>query len=382
MIWFRRQLSLLDFALSSLRRRSLKNVALISVYTFLVAALASVLFFTRAMQREAGLLLEDSPEIIVQRLSAGRHDLIPARYASAIRNIKGVQEVEERLWGYYYDPGSGANFTILVPPDPQGSTPEPGWALLGNGVLRSFAARDKDSLTFRSYKGTFHTLRIKGSFSSRSELVSADLILVHRDDFMELFGFPDGLATDLSVRVRNPKERSLVAEKITQALPDTRPILRDEILRTYRALFDWRGGMILAILSSAILAFLILAWEKATGLSAEERREIGILKAIGWETSDVLLMKIWEGLSVSLSAFFLGVFLAYTHVFYLSSVLFEPVMRGWSVLYPDFSPTPVLRGEDLAALLLFTVAPYIVATLLPCWRAATMDPDAVARGLA
>ncbi|MGQ9859179.1 MAG: hypothetical protein ACUVS3_10895 [Thermodesulfobacteriota bacterium] len=44
--------------------------------------------------------------------------------------------------------------------------------------------------------------------------------------------------------------------------------------------------------------------------------------------------------------------------------------------------TPVLRGDDLAALLLFTVASYTLATLVPCWRAATMDPDAVVRGLA
>jgi ABC-type lipoprotein release transport system permease subunit len=35
----------------------------------------------------------------------------------------------------------------------------------------------------------------------------------------------------------------------------------------------------------------------------EEKREIGILKAIGWETSDIIRMKFWEGLVVSLSSF-------------------------------------------------------------------------------
>ena len=47
----------------------------------------------------------------------------------------------------------------------------------------------------------------------------------------------------------------------------------------------------------------MVAWDKATEPQPEERREIGVLKAVGWETSDVLAMKFWEGSSISLTAF-------------------------------------------------------------------------------
>ena len=57
----------------------------------------------------------------------------------------------------------------------------------------------------------------------------------------------------------------------------------EEILRTYESIFDWREGIVLVLLSGAILAFAIFALEKASGLSGDEKREIGILKAIGWE---------------------------------------------------------------------------------------------------
>ena len=161
------------------------------------------------------------------------------------------------------------------------------------------------------------------------------------DDFRKLFGIPAEYATDLAVEVRNSRELTTIATKIVQALPDTRPILREEILRSYEAVFDWRGGFVIVILTGAVLAFIILAWDKAAGLSAEEKREIGILKGIGWETTDVLQMKFWEGLVVSLSSFLMGVLLAYAHIFFGSAVLFEPAIKGWSVLYPEFRLTPL-----------------------------------------
>jgi ABC-type lipoprotein release transport system permease subunit len=114
-------------------------------------------------------------------------------------------------------------------------------------------------------------------------------------------------------------------------------------------------------------------------LSAEEKKEIGILKAIGWETSDILLMKFWEGAAVSLSSFLVGVLLAYVHIFFTSAFLFEPVLKGWSVLYPSFRLTPFIDAYQLMTLFFLTVIPYTVATIVPSWRSATIDPDAVMR---
>ena len=177
----------------------------------------------------------------------------------------------------------------------------------------------------------------------------------------------------------NPREVRNVATKVTEALPDARPILREEILRTYASVFDWREGMVLAVLSGALLAFAILAWDKASGLSAQERREIGILKAVGWETGDVLRMKLWEGLLVSFTAFLAGYLLAWWHVFHAGGALFRPVLQGWAVLYPEFALRPEVDGLQLFTLLFFTVVPFTAAVLVPSWRAAITDPDAVMR---
>jgi ABC-type lipoprotein release transport system permease subunit len=374
--WIEKQRNILDFTLSSLARRKGKNIALVAVYTVLVLLLASVMFFTQAIRREAKVVLADAPAMVVQRMAAGRHDLIPQQYADAIRTVKGVSGVRGRLWGYYFDPLVSANYTLLVPETfPHGS----GSVVIGQGVSRARAAMPGDILPLRGYDGQLVFLTITDVLPGGSELVSSDLMLVTEQDFRRLFHLPAGEYTDIVLDVRNSREVPTVAAKIVKLLPDTRPITRNEVLRTYDSIFDWRSGIIMVILSTAVLAFIIFAWDKASGLSAEERKEIGVLKAIGWETADVLWLKFWEGTVLSLTAFLGGILLAYVHVFLTRVVLFEPVLKGWSTLYPEFRLVPEVTPYQVAALFFLTVVPYTVATIIPSWRAATIDPDAVMR---
>ena len=374
--WLLRQKYLIDFTLSSLLRRRAKNLGLLLVYTLIVFVLASVMLFTHALRQEAAAVLEGAPEIVLQRLVAGRHDLVPASHLERIGTVRGVQKKEGRLWGYFYDPATRANYTLMVPTD---RTVADGEVVIGAGIARTRGLARGDFYTLRGQDGQPQSLRVAEILSGGSELVSSDLMLVSEGFFRRFFGIAPGLYTDVVLTVRNPNEVRKIAGKLTLLLPDTRPILREEILRTYDAVFAWRQGIVYVLLIGAVLAFVVFAWDKASGLSAEERREIGILKAIGWETGDVIRMKFWEGALVSLTAFLVGYLAAYAHVFYSDAALFEPVLKGWAVLYPRFQLLPTVDGLQVATLFFFTVFPYTVATIVPIWRAAITDPDAVMR---
>lgn len=367
---------IIDFAISSLFRRKIKNLSLLVLYTLIVFVVASLIFYVQSLKHEATLVLRDAPDMVVQRTMAGRHDLIPESYGGQIRAIRGVRQVLPRRWGYYYDAVHGANFTLLVPPE---NLPEAGTVRIGAGVARILGARQGDMIPLRSFHGQPLLLDVAQIFPADSELVASDLIILSPEDFQAMFNLPAGHATDLAVSVANPRELTTVAAKIAEQIPGSRPILKSEMLRTYDALFDWRGGMMIVVLSGALFAFVIFAWDKAAGLSAEERREIGILKSVGWETADVLLLKFWEGMVVSLTAFLLGLLLAYAHVFFYSATLFEHALKGWSVLYPRFSLTPVVDMYQLFVLFFLTVVPYTAATIIPSWLAATVDPDSAMR---
>lgn len=371
-----RHLGLLDYTVAALARRKGRNAGLLAAYTLIVALLASLLLFGEALRATAEDLLAGAPEVVVQRLTAGRHDLMPAERLPTLAGLRGVRAAEGRLWGYHYDAAVGANYTLMVPTR---DAPESGTARVGAVLARTAGLGEGDVLSLRAYDGSPRPLRIARILDERTELVSADLMLVSAADFRALFNFPGGHYTDLALSVTNPAEVRRVAQKVLERMPDSRVILREEMRRTYASVFDWRQGLLLAVSAIALIAFALLAWDKAAGLSAEERREIGILKAVGWESSDVMAMKLWEGLLVSLLAFLLGYVLAWIHVFHFDGTVFRPVLQGWSVLYPRFRLAPHVDVMQVATLFCLTVLPYVAATLVPVWRAATTDPDEVLR---
>ncbi len=382
-----RHLKILEYALASVARRRGKSAAIVSVFVLAVTILASILFLTRSLKAEAASVLLGAPDVIVQRVMGGRHDLIPLSYGEVIRGLRGVVGVEARRWGYYYDALANANYTVLGVNGGagdlellEGRLPEAeGECALGRGVAEVRATGVGGELILIDASNLGVLYEVVGVFRSESDLLTHDLILLPDEEVSRFFGMPADRATDLSVRVRNPAEVSTVARKIKQALPDARPITRDEVLRTYDAVLHWRSGMMLATFAAALIGFCVLAWDKATGLSAEERAEIGILKAIGWETGDVLELKFWEGVTVSLVSVLAGLILAWVHVFALGAPLLAPILKGWSVLFPDFALTPRVDAYELAVIVFLTVVPYVASTVIPCWRAAITDPETAMR---
>lgn len=377
--WWRRQRSLADFTLAALGRRRVKNLALIAVFSVVVFVVASAMLFSAALKREADTVLQSAPELIVQQLVMGRHEMIGGEAVEQLAGIRGVMQAKGRLWGYFYDASSGANYTFMVPDDPT-MMPGAGEAIVGEAVPRARGLDWAGAPLFLSRRsGDLVKFDVVNVLPSDSALVSADLVLLNDADFRAFFELPPGVYTDIAVTIRNAREIDTIMAKAEKMLPAARFITRDEITRTYQKLFSWREGILVALAGAAILAFAIFAAEKASGLSAEEAREIGVLKAIGWDTRDVIAMKLWEGGLISIGAFLIGTVLAYAHVFLLGAPLFAPVLKGWSVIYPEFRLAPHVDGLQLSTLFLLTVVPYMAATLVPIWRAASADPDRIMR---
>ena len=377
---FERRRHLLDFAVRSLARRPTKNLGLVAVYALVVFLVGSVMLYGAAIRREAAAMLASGPELTAQAMVMGRHEMSRTADVAALKGLRGVRRIEPRLWGYLWDSAGAANYTLMVPPaSDTAHTLAKGEAIVGEGVARARKLAPGKMLFLVSPSGKFLKTRVKAILSPDSALVSSDLVLVEEGDFRAFFELAPDVWTDIAVTVTNPREVTTVAEKAALKLPGHRFVTRADMSRTAEALFSWREGLTLALIAGALLAFAILAFDKASGLSAEEKREIGILKAIGWESRDVIAAKLFEGGLISGLAFLLGVIGAWTHVFFFSAGLFEPVLKGWATLYPRFPLAPTLDALEMATLAMLTVLPYMAAILVPVWRTASADPDAVMR---
>lgn len=378
--WFNRQRYLIDYTVAAMARQRSKNLGLWLIYTTLIFVLASVILLGSALRREAAQVFQGSPDVVAQGLRMGRHDMSHAADIEKLQALRGAPRVEGRLWGYLYDTSTAANYTLQVPSprEPQYALQD-GEAIIGEGVARLRKVSVGRSIYLVSPAGPFLNLKVKAILPEATALVSSDLVLVSDADFRRFFQLGADEFTDIAVFVRNPKEITKVAEKVTIALRQHRVITKGDVLRTYEAIFSWREGLLLALFAGAVLAFGILAFDKASGLSAQEKRDIGILKAIGWDTGDIVRMKLWEAMLISLTAFLAGFALAYAHVFFFSAPLLEAVLKGWSTLYPRVALTPSIDGLQIATLALLTVLPYLAAIVVPVWRSASADPDAVMR---
>ena len=385
-----RHLRIFDFAVSALMRNRFKTFVVISVYSFLICMLASLLLYVKALRQESHFLLQQAPEIIVQKLKGGRHELIPVERADQVRSLRGVLSATPRVWGYYYDPPTGATLTFWG----AGSVPrealefeegaltgdgELGACVVGHGVAEIRFLGIGDRLPIKGADGSLFAPRVQGIFAAESALLTNDLVVMPTDTLRLIFGMDPGICTDIAVEVHHPQEVVTVARKIQELWPDVRTISRQQILQTYDAVFDWRGGLWAALLLSTIVAFAILVWDKATGLSAEEYRAIGVLKAVGWTTRDVMELKLWEGTLISFSSLLAGLIAAEIHLLWLDGALFTRVLKGWSVLFPPFDISLSLDAYGLVLCLPFVVLPYVTASLVPSWRAAITDPDSVMR---
>ncbi len=386
---------LLEYAINSILRQKYKSFFIIAILTLLVSLLTSVFFIANSIKYELNSTLDALPDIVVQKVKAQRYCDIDVKDADTILDIAGVIDAVPRVWGYYYFENAGVNFSIvgidefesqykkslsLIVDKQQLDFSKGASMLVGKGVSRIMKKNYyKEYFNFIKPDGTLKKVYLAGVFDADTQLESNDMIVMTKEDAREIFDMPESKATDIVLKVSNPSEVAMIASKIKLLFVDTRVITKDDLKVSYQNIFDYKSGIFLALFIISLFTFFMIIYDKASGLSNEETREVGILKAIGWRVEDILQEKFYEGFIISFISYMLGVILAFCFVYVFDAPLLQNIFTGYSQLKTSFELVFVFDMQTLFLVFFLSVPIYIAATIIPSWKIATLDADEVIR---
>ncbi len=389
-------LYLIEFAINSLLRQKFKNIFILIVLIFLTSLIASIFFISNSIKYELNTTLKTLPQITIQKLKAGRHYDMNLNDVDEILHIAGVTDAIPRVWGYYYFANMGTNFSIIGIDEFENQYKQTlveatkandftkaldeNSMIVGEGVKKALEENYyKKYFNFIKPDGTFKKVNIGGVFKSSTNLESNDTILLPKQIALEIFGMEEDKITDIVVKVANPEEIPTIASKIRIIFPDARVITNKDLEISYQNIFDYKSGMFLALFVVSIFTFFIIVYDKASGMSSEEKREIGVLKALGWKIEDVLKEKFYESFIISFLGYIIGILIALSFVYIFNAPLLSNIFTGYSELKTDFELPFLIDYNTLFLIFFLTVPIYIASTIIPSWRSATIETDKVLR---
>ncbi len=368
------RLTLLAWALRDLMRRRLESGLLTTALLLTVAVTASPLWLTQALSTTAERMLGEAPSLVVRKFNALGWTPMPSHPSVDIaKSVPGVIAARPRVWGRV----AGPDGTLTVigiegdwPHHPQAAAlPRRGEAVVGVDVEWDRTA--PIALTGRKTA----SFRVVGRSDAKTDIVEPDIVRLHIDDARELLGIPDGYASDLAITVFNPAEESAILPDLTGAFPwPVRITTRTESAGVYAAGLARMGGLAVAFLVPALLALTLLVTVTVRDRFGG-RFEIGLLKALGWTTGDIVRLQVSRALLIGIPGTLGGMALACALVFWPPAKWLGRLCPEWQALPSRLSFSPGDAGLVLLEVTGLVVLPFLFATIAMVLRCAVADPQ-------
>ena len=374
-----------------LHRHRTSHVGVFVLAVLLVGILGSVLFLSAAIQEHLATTLDDQADLVVQRVRGGKVVDLPAGWAQEFATIPGVRSAVPRVFGRYFHEPNAEYFTVvgvdLFEPQSAGRLQE----LVDGLDMRSFLSRPSmiigsgvrrfldeayytDAYTFKTPDLQSVVVQVHEVLPQETDLVGNDLVIMELNLARQVLGVKANQATDIVLEVPNELEGDAVMGKLIQMHYDIRVIQKKEIAAAYGNLFNFEGGVFLVLWLTVMAAFVLILYQRYSLITGTDRREIGILRAVGWSIKEVITLKVVESAVVAVAAWLLGVVLAYLYVFILGAPGLSAIFFGYQNLPVDYALNGTLDAGNLAMIFLFFVGPFLAAVLIPVWRVAVIDP--------
>jgi ABC-type lipoprotein release transport system permease subunit len=401
----RRFRNLLDYALSCIRRYKIRTLVVLICLGISAGVFSSVAFLKDGLVAQGSLSLQYAPDLTVQGISSGRQVPVDTAYVGYVQEAAGVSAVVQRIWGYG---NIGNSLLVIVGVDLQNTTlnqyanvnmsevypMESGTFLnplssntivIGKAVADLLGVQVGSLLTILTESNAQMVYSVVGIFNSDSSIYNADMIVMNINDARVFFNYPENKVTDLMVYVSNVDQTTktslvnYVARQISD-LPNCRVVTKDVLLKAQETTYGDRSGFFSVVWYVILIAVAIIAFNQMVVVGHESKFEVGLLKSLGFSTSDIIQVRLMESVILGTIAAGVGVTAGILYDSFFGAPVLKDFMMGWATLYPNFQVPVLISAPTVLFAFAVTIVPLLFATVIPSWLNAVVDPDIAMRG--
>ncbi|MGJ0289184.1 FtsX-like permease family protein [Aliarcobacter cryaerophilus] len=367
-----------------LHKQKTKYISIFILATLTIFLLSTVIFIKSSLQNEILKTLESHNDFIIQREFGGRIFDIENQLEDRLKNIYGVKNITKRVYGRYKFLSEDVYFTIIGVDFSNLNKELKNLGLQNISKDEMIVGFEVDNL-LKKYKYTNYydfflpnkeikKVKIVKVLEKESNIISSDIIILDINLARDILGINRDFSTNIAFDVPNELERANIKQKLQRLDLDLNIIQKEDILKKYETIFNYKGGVFLILYLVVLFAFIMILYQRYSQVSINERKQIAIFKAIGYSVRDIIKIKMSENFVIAFVSYLFGVLLAYFFVFILNAPILKNIFIDFSNIKNDFIIYPYIEFSTFVTLFLFFMVLFLSSVLIPVWKISAINP--------
>ncbi len=366
-------------AVLSIQRNRDRSLVVIGCLLAVLVPFVTAMAVSEGVREQSALSIDAGADLYITSAQYGRNGPISLEKVKEFSEIPGVVKVVPRISGRTYLGEELATVVGIDSPNFFSNRQEQlatGEVLMGRSLAERLELRKGDELRFFLFPAMPFTIvdLIDGDLS----IWASSMVILSFSDAATLFKLP-GFASEILIYSRPGTEDNIAEQLSSLGKPwDMVPPLRIQtksIVNQYiNRGFDLQAGVFflfyLTAFGLSIPALLILS---GFGRGAR-KKEIGILKATGWQTLEVMEMTCLENILLALLGSMLSVVIA---IFWLkigNGIGIAPLFISGISWIPDFTVPSLFTPMPVLFSFLFGIVLTMLGTVITTWKTAITPP--------
>jgi len=347
------------------------------------------LAISEGLRFQAEIAVREGADLYISTDQYGGNGAISIAFLEELSTMQGVSRARARVVGRTYFAnrvvavvGVDRQSLLVLKPLVQGTLPDaPGEVLVGQGIAEEFAV--KPGMPFTLASNNRKVFKSAGTVSSTC-LWGSDVLIMQFEDANEFFRIV-GDASQLLLYT-SPQKIPLVKKSLfhltSQGGTPLSSIQIQDRTRIQERLVCGYGYMdgIFVVLFVISAALAVSAFLVTSGFGLKELdKEMGVLKAVGWRTWEILEKVVLENLLISLTAVSLSILLSMVWVKGLNGILIAQFYVAEVGLIPHVEiPSRYLPSHAFFYLVL-ALGVTLTGSLFSTWKKARFTPGELMR---